>query len=318
MSEQEIAMMQTRKVVILGVGHVGSHVANSLVTQGFCDELVLVDQDSAKAAAHSRDLADAVPHLPCRVRVRAGTLADLAGADLAVVAASGPIFKEDRLEELADNVAVMDQLIPAFRQAQFSGLIISITNPCDVIAWYLQEQTGCTVIGTGTLLDSARLQSALAAETGWNARSIQAYCLGEHGDSQLVAWDAVTFGGKPATELLREQPQWLNQLNQPAIAYDVMKAGWNIVVGKGATEFGIGAAAARLINTIFCDEKTILPVSSLWQGEYGEAPVFASTPSVIGRTGVEQRLELTLNATERTALRTSCAVIREAYDSLQR
>lgn len=311
-------MIETRKVVILGVGHVGAHVASSLVTQGFCEELVLVDCDQAKAAAHSRDLADAVPHLPFRVRVRAGTTDDLADADLAVVAASGPIFKEDRLEELADNIAVMDQLVPAFKQTQFSGVIISITNPCDVIAWYLQEQTGCPVIGTGTLLDSARLQSALAAETGWNARSIQAYCLGEHGDSQLVAWDAVTFGGKPATELLREQPQWLNQLNQPAIAYDVMKAGWNIVVGKGATEFGIGAAAARLIRAIFCDEKVILPVSSLWQGEYGEAPVFASTPCVIGRSGVEQRLQLTLNMSERVALQASCAVIRSAYESVRR
>jgi len=309
-------MQPLSTIGVIGVGHVGAHVASQLISRQVCDQLILLDSDTAKLAAQAQDLANSAAFTRQTVRVKAGSYADLADADLIVVSASGPLFREDRLEELADNLLVMDEIIAGLKAIHYRGLLIAITNPCDVIARYLAEHSGCTVIGTGTLLDSARFRAALARETGVAVQSIQAYCLGEHGDSQVLAWSRVSLMGLPLAELAVQDPPRFGQLDRAAITREVVGAGWQIVLGKGATEFGIGAATAELALAILHDEQRILPCSVALPGAEGESPVYASVPCLIGRQGLVQILPLALDGAEQQAFDASCARLRSVYPSM--
>lgn len=309
-------MRTPRKMGVIGVGHVGAHVASQLISRQVCDQLILLDTDATKVAAHAQDLNDSAAFNRHPVQVTVGDYQDLADADIVVVSASGPLFREDRLEELNDNLAVMDSIIAGLKSVDYCGLLIAITNPCDVIAWYLAQHSGCTVLGTGTLLDSARLRAALARETGVAPQSIQAYCLGEHGDSQLIAWSSVTLMGMPLTELAQRLPERFGHLDRAAIEREVIGAGWQIVLGKGATEFGIGAATAELALAILHDEQRILPCSVALEGHYGEQQVYASVPCLIGRRGVVEILPLPLDEREQQAFAHSCARLRSFHPVL--
>ncbi|WP_409421877.1 NAD(P)-binding domain-containing protein [Pseudaeromonas sp. ZJS20] len=298
------------RIGIIGTGHVGSHVASGLLSRGVGDELILLDSDRPKAERQAQDLADAAAFAARPVRIRAGDYQDLQTADLVVVCASGPLFKADRLEELADNLAIMRQVAAGLNALDYRGLLLAITNPCDVLAWFLAQQTRARVIGTGTLLDSARFRSALARQTGVAPQHIQAYCLGEHGDSQVLAWSAVSLMGLPLAHLAEQWPARFGRLDRVAITRQVVKAGWDIVQGKGSTEFGIGAATAELAQALLGDEQRILPCSVPLTGQYGQTSVFASLPCLLGRQGVEAIVPLPLSAAETSALAASCQRLR--------
>lgn len=302
--------MSIRKVAVIGIGHVGSHVASSIITQGICNELIIIDNDIKKALSYGEDLADTMAYMPKRVNVKVGRYEDIENADIVVMSASGPIFKEDRLEELEGTIEVMDEIIPYIKNSGFKGIIVSISNPCDIIAYYLHEKTGLKVIGTGTVLDSGRLRARLGRQLNLDPKSIEAYCLGEHGDSQMVPWSSAFINGKPILEIMREKPYIYGRLRLKNIALDTMKAGWNIVVGKGSTEFGIGAAAAEVIRAILEDERKVLPCSTMLNGEYGETKVYASVPCVIGKSGVEEIIELNLTEKEQEEFHSSCRIIK--------
>ncbi|MDM8310917.1 L-lactate dehydrogenase [Clostridium cadaveris] len=303
--------MSIRKVAVIGIGHVGSHVASSIITQGICNELIIIDNDIKKALSHGEDLADTMAYMLKRVNVKVGRYEDIEDADIVVMSASGPIFKEDRLEELEGTIEVMDEIIPYIKNSGFKGIIVSISNPCDIIAYYLHEKTGLKVIGTGTVLDSGRLRARLGRQLNLDPKSIEAYCLGEHGDSQMVPWSSAFINGKPILEIMREKPYIYGRLRLKNIALDTMKAGWNIVVGKGSTEFGIGAAAAEVIRAILEDERKVLPCSTMLNGEYGETKVYASVPCVIGKSGVEEIIELNLTEKEQEEFHSSCRIIKD-------
>lgn len=294
--------MQTlRKAAIIGTGHVGSHAASSFLTTGLFESIVLVDIDEKKAWGHATDLGDMLPWLPQRTRIYAGGYDQLADADIAVVSACGTYFTEDRLRELDDTLAVMDDITGKLAASGFAGIVLSISNPCDLVAQYLAARTGLRVIGTGTMLDSARLRRRLAQALDVAAGSVQAYCVGEHGDSQVPIFSTATVGGLP----LAGYPG-ADSLDLDAIGRATTSAGWDIVLGKGCTEFGIGAATAVLAQAIVRDEKRILPCSTLLRGEYGVEGVYASVPCVIGKDGVEQVLTLPLSDAELAAFRASC------------
>lgn len=303
--------MNTRKVAIIGIGHVGSHVASSIITQGVCNELIIIDKDIKKALSHGEDLADTMAYMPKRVKVKVGGYEDIEDADIIVISASGPIFKEDRLEELEGTIEVMDEIIPFIKGSGFKGIIVSISNPCDIIAYYLHKKTGLNVIGTGTVLDSGRLRARLGRQLNLEPKSIEAYCLGEHGDSQMVPWTSAFINGKPLLELMKEKPETYGRLKLENIALDTMKAGWNIVVGKGSTEFGIGAAATEVIKAILEDERKVLPCSTMLKGEYSETNVYASVPCIIGKNGVEEIIELNLTEKEQEEFHNSCELMKE-------
>lgn len=300
-----------KKVAIIGVGRVGSHVASSLVTRGLVDDLVLIDTDTKKAQSHSHDLNDSVAFKDHQVRIIAGDYQDLSDADMVVISASGPIFNENRLGELDGNVKIIDDITEQLNQSRFSGIIISITNPCDVIAHYVAQKTNCNVIGTGTLLDSSRFRMALSRRLGFSPKDIQAYVLGEHGESQVLAFSAISIMGKPLSEWMSECPERFDNLDFSEINTEVVRAGWDIVLGKGATEFGIGNITSELIDAIYRDSGRILPCSTMLHGEYLQSGIYASVPCVIGREGVQATVLPAISDAEKESFAQSCEILHK-------
>lgn len=307
--------IRLRKVGIIGVGHVGAHVAFSLVTQGIADELVLVDINKQKAISERQDLLDAATYLPHRINVIVGEYEDLADCDI-IVNCVGKIddVSQDRLVELQQSVDMVNTYIKRVMDSGFNGIIINITNPCDIIAYYIQKTTGLPqnkVFGTGTGLDSSRFRNVMAECTGIDHKSIVGYSLGEHGDSQMIPWSAVNLGGKPLSELAKERPETFGSLDKKDITYRTVKGGWFTYEGKKCTEFGIASTAARIINGIYHDEKFVTTASTLLEGQYGEQGLYISIPVVIGKNGVEDKYELNLTEEELKEFKHSCSVVKE-------
>ena len=306
--------IKLRKVGIIGVGHVGAHVAFSLVTQGIVDELVLVDIDKQKAISERQDLLDAATYLPHRIYVSVGEYEDLADCDIIVNSVGKIAESRDRLAELQQSVDMVNSYIKRIMDAGFDGIIINITNPCDIISYYIQKTTGLPknrVFGTGTGLDSSRFKNVMAKETGIDHKSVIGYSLGEHGDSQMIPWSVVNLGGKPLSELEKERPETFGKLDKEDIKYRTVKGGWFTYEGKKCTEFGIAATASRLINAIYHDEKFVTTASTLLEGEYGQEGLYISIPVVIGKNGVEDKYELNLTENELEEFKHSCDVVKD-------
>ena len=295
------------KVVILGAGHVGSHVAWALAAGGVCDEIVLVDKLPGKAAAQASDIADSVSFSSHCPMVREGTYADCADADITVCAigkAREP--GQTRLDLLGDSVRMIHELARQLGAAPLKGLVISITNPCDIIADCLRRALGMDptrCFGTGTLLDTARLIRILSEQTGAPRAKIQAVALGEHGDSSMIPFSGIRIQGRKAEDM----PGFDAQI----ALCRTHQTGMDIINGKGSTEFGIGRAAAHLIQTILTDTDRVLPLSVTLRGEYGVQDIACGVPCRIGRNGVRQVIELPLTERERAAFDASIAVLSQ-------
>ena len=308
-----------RKIIIIGAGHVGSHVGYAIAAQGLAEEIVLIDVNRKKAEAQALDIYDSTVYLRRRTLVHAGDYKDAGDADLIVIAA-GPLpdlgRNQTRMDTLRETVDALKDVPQKIRKSGFHGIILDISNPADVITHYMQNRLNYPprkILSTSTTLDSARLRRALSDAFHIDQKSIYAYVLGEHGESQMVPWSTVTIAGKPILELMEEKPEKYGKLDLEKIAADGRVGGWRVLAGKGSTEFGIGTAAAEVIRAILCDEKRILPVSTLLDGEYGERDVYASVPSVLGLGGVEDILELRLTEKEKGLFAHSCEVMRKNY-----
>ena len=312
--------MKTRKVGVIGLGHVGAHVAYSLAVQGIADELVLVDMNELKLASEVQDLRDAAAYLPHRVTVNAGDFADLGGCDV-IVNSVGKIS----LLETHDRLTEMDFTIPAVRgfagkikASGFDGVLVNITNPCDIVTRELALALGLPrgrVFGTGTGLDTSRLLSALARQTGVDHKSITAYMLGEHGALQFAPWSCVSFRGMPLDKWAETDERF--RFDRDALQKESIGGGWVTYNGKQCTEYGICTTAARMVQIILHDEKAIMPASMELCGEYGESGLFAGVPCVIGKDGVEQIVELPLTDGERAKFHECCEGIRKNMEHLK-
>ena len=312
--------IQKRKIVIIGAGHVGSHAGYALISQGLAEEIVYIDVDEKKAVAQALDLYDSTVYLPKRAIVRAGDYSDAKDALLLIVAA-GPLPDiskgQTRMDTLRQTIEIVKEIAKNIKSSGFDGIILNISNPADVVTHYLQHALSWDpkrILSTSTTLDSARLRRAIAEEIGIDQKSIQAYALGEHGESQMVPWSAVTIAGKPLPRLREEYPDTSGKLDLPAIAAAGKVGGWIILGGKGSTEFGIGAAIAEVTRALFGDEHRILPVSVLLDGQYGQHNVYASVPAVLGADGVEQIIELNLTSEEQAQFDASCKTMQENFD----
>ena len=298
--------MEHRKVVIIGAGHVGSHCAYALAAAGDCEEIVLVDLLPEKAEAQALDVADSVSFMDHAVTVRSGGYGECSDAALVVVAIGEPRLPgQTRLDLLGRSVELLKPLARELNPLGLTCPVVTITNPADIAADWLRkalelERWQC--FGTGTLLDTARLVRCISQGAGVDRRSVSAFCLGEHGDSSMVPFSAVTVGGVPFEKLGLSREKILSQTHQ---------AGMDIIEGKGSTEFGIGRVLTELARCILRDEKRILPVSVLLEGEYGQTGVHCGVPCRIGRTGVEQIIQLELTQEEQRRLDTSCQVIKQ-------
>lgn len=313
-------MKKTRKIAIIGTGLVGSSCAFSLVHQGLCEELVLIDRNSERALGEALDLQHTTPYLPTYTKVSAGSFADCHDAEIIIIAAGGPPKPgETRLDSLATSKMICDAIVPPVMASGFNGIFIVISNPVDVIAYYVWQLSGLPfnqVIGTGTAIDTARFQVLLGQRLGVNPKSIQASVLGEHGDSQIVAWSQVRVGNMPIVTWLEQNGQVLSEDEQHELQQQTAKAGWEVFRRKGTTYYGIAAATMALVKAIVHDEQTILPVSTLVSGQYGADFVYFGTPARLGAIGVEFVYEIPLTQAEQTQLQQSIQVLTNAKQQL--
>ena len=314
-------MAKKRVLGVVGMGHVGAHVAYALAIQGIADELVLVDQNEQKLASEVQDLRDAVAYMPHRVTVRGGDFSDLGVCDVIV----NSVGKIDLLRGTHDRVTEMDFTIPAVRgyaekikASGFDGVLINITNPCDIVTRELAlglDLPKGRVFGTGTGLDTARLLHALADRTGVDHKSITAYMMGEHGNDQFTPWSCVSFRGKSLDEWAKTDARF--RFDRDEFQKTAIGGGWVTFSGKYCTEYGISATAARMVHIVLHDEKAIMPASCELQGEYGESGIFAGVPAVIGKNGVEEILELPLTEQEQARFHACCDGIRKNMEHLK-
>lgn len=305
--------MNKRKIAVIGLGHVGAHVAYSLIIQGIASELVLVDLKEDKLTSEVQDLRDAVLYCPHDVVINAGTYADLGDCGI-IVNAIGDIdllATLNRLDELKFTAAQVKGFVKKIMASGFHGIIVNITNPCDVITDIIYHESGLPkghVFGTGTGLDSSRLISQLSIQTGVAPQSISAYMIGEHGASQIAAWSCVNFGGVPLSTLEKVDERFA--FDKPELQKKAIGGAWVTYAGKHCTEYGVASTAARVVRSIVNDEKLIMPVSMLLEGEYGEKDVFVGVPCLIGINGVEKVYELPLNEEEKAAFHKCCDDVR--------
>lgn len=300
-----------QRIAIIGAGHVGATAAYALMLRALVPEIVLLDEDAALAEAEAADLSDANA-LARPARIWAGGYKDAASAQIAVITAGAPTQgNQSRLSVAARSAAIVTQCVQSLINAGFSGIVVVAANPVDLMAQIALKVSGLSparVIGTGTLLDSARMRQALAAQLEVAPASIEGSVLGEHGDSEVAARSTISIGGLSLARF--EDPA--RALDFPALATGVREAGYRIVTGKGYTSFGIATAIVRICEAIVRDEQRVLPVSAQLTGELGISGLFMSLPCIVGAKGVERILPLDLPADEHAAFAASAAALRAA------
>ncbi len=310
------------KIGIVGTGFVGSTAAYALVMQGIGRQIVLVDKNEARAQAEADDLLHAVPFAH-PLRISAGGYPDLAGAGVVVITAGvGQRSGETRLQLLERNAAIFHDIVLAVCHSAPDAVLVVATNPVDVMthltARYAAEcgVPSNRVIGSGTMLDTARFRSLLAEHLDVDARHVHAYVIGEHGDSEVLTWSLVTVGGMPLLDFCKLRD--ICDIGQAHADIDrrVRTAAYTIIQGKGATYYGVGAALARLVSAVLFDQRAILTVSSPMPDVLGVQDVSLSLPHLVSGAGVGENFPLPLSAGEEAALRASAQVIRTAIDEL--
>lgn len=302
------------RIAIIGCGHVGATSAYAILMNGTVEELIIVDIDGEKLLGEVADLQHAVP-LAHPVRIQAGDYGDAALADIVVIAAGcGSKPGETRLDLLGRNATVVREIVQNLMSFNFDGIILMTTNPVDILAQIAQKESGLPygkVIGSGTVLDTARLRFMIGAELGIEANSVHAYVIGEHGDSEVATWKAARVGGAPLADFC--QP---NYPDFPKILENVRQSAPEIVKRKGYTSFAIASCVNRICTAILRDEKTILPVSTMTEGQYEIEGVYLSLPCVVGRGGVEKVVEVPLDDNERKGLRSSADLLKRTLSDL--
>ena len=310
------------KVGIVGTGMVGATAAYAMVMRGVGREIVLVDKNEKRAQAEADDLFHAVPFAH-PLQVRAGYYADLAGSKVVILTAGvGQRPGETRLQLLARNAAIFRQVVPSVLEHAPKAVLVVATNPVDVMTQLAARYAAAhgvpptRVLGSGTMLDTARFRALLSRHLGVDARHIHAYVVGEHGDSEVLTWSLVTVGGMPLAEFCRQNGISLTDAVRDEIEHRVRDAAYHIIEGKGATYYGIGSALARLVDVILRDQRSILTVCTPVAGVAGVCDVTLALPHLIGGEGVLASFPLPLSDEEETALRASAQVICDAIEEL--
>ena len=297
-------MNNIQKAAVIGCGFVGSSIAFTLMQSGIFSELVLIDANRDKAEGEAMDLSHGLPFTH-PMDIRAGDYDDVADCALVIVTAgAGQKPGETRLDLVHKNVAIFRSIIPEIARRNRDAILLIVSNPVDVLTWAAWKLSGYPanrVLGSGTVLDTARLKYLLRERLGVDSRSVHAFIIGEHGDSELAVWSGANVSGISLDHFCELRGYY---------AYEIIRR-------KGATYYGVAMAVERIVRAIVRDEHSVLPVSNLLQGQYGIDGLCMSIPAVVGRNGVEDTLEIPLSPAEREALRDSAATLRGVVDSLE-
>ncbi|KAJ4354956.1 hypothetical protein N0V95_003365 [Ascochyta clinopodiicola] len=301
----------TSSIAIVGAGDVGATIAYSLIMNPIAGDILMIDPKEEVRDAQVQDLSDATFHGNTSTRVRAGTHKEAGQCDIIVFTAGAKQKKgESRTDLIGRNKSILKSAISDMQPFADHTVLLLVANPVDVITYFAQEYSSLPksqVIGSGTFLDSARLRGVLASKAQVAASSIDAYVLGEHGESQFVAWSAASIGGVPLEQALLPN----TTLDKDAIAEDTKNKATSIIENKGATNYGIGGVAASICKSILSDQRNIRPVSH-WQEELG---VCLSLPAVLGREGLVRTIDLGLSGEEKEKLKKSAEALKEVINA---
>lgn len=306
-------MQDKRKIVLVGCGFVGMSMAYSFLNTGGIDELILIDVDHEKAIGEAMDLQHGLPYAHGKMNIRAGGYEECRDAAIVVVTA-GVTQRSDetRLDLTARDTVIIRSVSEQIMASGFDGILVIASNPVDGMAYVAQKVTGLPshrVIGTGTLLDTARLRYMMSEYLDVSTSNIHAYIMGEHGDSSFVPWTNAYVGCKNLLDLLDEQNRDLRDLHE--IYVNVQQAGYEIVKRKRSTYYGIGLSLNRLVHAILDDENVILTVSAYQNGEYGQEGLYIGVPAVINREGIREIVRLELNEVDQSKFNQSCETMKE-------
>lgn len=307
------------KIAIIGAGKVGTTFAYALILNGLAGEIVLIDVDKERTEGEVMDLSHAVP-LSSPVRIWNGEYADCAGANIIVITAGASQRPgETRLDLLKRNTAIFRQILPQVLEYNRSAILLIATNPVDVLSyasWKLSGLDAARVIGSGTVLDTARFRSLISTRFNLDARNVHAFIIGEHGDSEVAVWSSANIAGVPMQDYCRQIGNEICGDDRQRITDEVRNAAYEIIKRKGATYYAVGMGLARIVESILRDQNSVLSISSLVPGLYGIEDVYLSLPTVLGQNGVERVLELNLDDSEMADLLHSAAVMRQVIDQL--
>jgi L-lactate dehydrogenase len=310
---------QIRKITIVGAGFVGSTTAYTLLISGLVSELVLIDRNEEKADGEIMDMNHGMQFVR-PVRMVHGSYADCAGSDIIIITAGANQKPgETRLDLLNRNTAIFKDIIEKIKEYNTDCILLVVTNPVDILTYVTWKISGFPknkVIGSGTVLDTARFRYLLGDHVGIDPRNVHAYIIGEHGDTEVAAWSLTNIAGIPMDTYCNNCNQCEGQLSKFEIYNDVRNAAYEIIKRKGATYYAVALAVRRIVEAIVRNESSILTVSSLLEGNYGVSDVCLSLPTVVNANGIERVLDLPLSEEETVLFRKSAESMKDAISSL--
>lgn len=308
-----------RKVAIIGCGFVGSASAFTLMQSGMFSEIVLLDADYRKAEGEAMDIAHGLPFAGS-MKIYAGDYTDIADAAIIIVTAgAGQKPGETRLDLVKKNVGIYKSIIPEMKKLDYQGILLIVSNPVDILTYTAMKLSGLPenrVIGSGTTLDTARLKYQLGEHLGVDSRSVHAFIIGEHGDSELAAWSSANVSGIPLHNFCEMRGHFNHEEAMQEIADRVKNSAYEIIERKKATYYGVAMAVKRICEAIVKDEKSILPVSQMMHGIYGIDGITLSMPAIIGKNGVESDVPISLSEDEIEKLRGSASALKAVAEDI--
>lgn len=306
--------VNSRKVAVIGCGFVGSSSAFALMQSGLFSEMVLIDADTKRAEGEAMDISHGISFAR-PMQIYAGNYDDITDAAIIVITA-GANQKPDetRLDLIKKNAAIMKSIVGEIKKRDFGGILLIVSNPVDILTLIALKESGYPsnrVIGSGTVLDTGRFKYLLGEHLDVDSRSVHAFIIGEHGDSELAAWSNARIGGLKVNDFCELRGHFNHEQSMKKIFENVRNSAYEIIERKNATYYGIAMAVKRICEAIVRNEKSILPVSSLMTGEYGLNDVVLSIPAVVDETGVQKVIPIELNDEELTKLKDSANILKD-------
>lgn len=306
--------VNSRKVAVIGCGFVGSSSAFALMQSGLFSEMVLIDADTKRAEGEAMDISHVISFAR-PMQIYAGNYDDITDAAIIVITA-GANQKPDetRLDLIKKNAAIMKSIVGEIKKRDFGGILLIVSNPVDILTLIALKESGYPsnrVIGSGTVLDTGRFKYLLGEHLDVDSRSVHAFIIGEHGDSELAAWSNARIGGLKVNDFCELRGHFNHEQSMKKIFENVRNSAYEIIERKHATYYGIAMAVKRICEAIVRNEKSILPVSSLMTGEYGLNDVVLSIPAVVDETGVQKVIPIELNDEELTKLKDSANILKD-------
>lgn len=309
-----------RKIAVIGCGFVGSASAFALMQSGLFSEMVLIDADKDRAEGEALDISHGLP-LGRPMRIYAGTYDDIKDAAIIVITAgANQKPNETRLDLVHKNVEIFKQIIPSIKEQDCQGILLIVSNPVDILTDVALKLSGFPenrVLGSGTVLDTSRLKYEIGGYLGVDSRSVHAFMIGEHGDSEIAAWSSANISGVPLRNFYEFKGKQKYEKAAENIVNTVRNSAYEIIQKKKATYYGIAMSVRRICEAIVRDEKSIMPVSAPMHGVYGLEDTVLSMPSIIGKNGVEGHIPIELNTEEMQALHASAQTLKNVIADLK-